>query len=104
MSVENGHIGYMSYKFERPSPQGLSNFHLSSETYFTDFPCADVNRDTGVAYVIVSSSNEEALQAREVLLQKTYGLSGIFTGLSGRPEIATRADPQKEWNEWKFLK
>ncbi len=103
MSMENrsNQHGYVSYRFERPQGNFLGNNSRPQESYFTDFPCAGIDREAGVAYILVSAHDSASLEEREVKLKTVYGLSEVFTGLGGQPEIATRADPQQEWKNWK---
>ncbi len=103
MSIENrsNQNGYVSYRFERPLGNGFGNNRGLSESYFTDFPCAGIDREAGVAYILVSAQDNGSLEEREVKLKTVYGLGEVFTGLGGQPEIAARADPQQEWKNWK---
>ena len=103
MSVENGSnkAGYVSYRFERPVGNRLVGSLPLPESYFTDFPCAGIDREAGVAYIQVSAHDSAGLEEREAKLKAVYGLGEVFMGLGGQPEIATRADPQQEWKSWK---
>ncbi len=103
MSIENGsnQAGYVSYRFERPVGNRLGGSLRPPESYFTDFPCAGIDREAGVAYIVVSAQDSASLGDREAKLKAVYGLSEVFTGLGGQPEIVTRAESQQEWKNWK---